>query len=94
MLGWRTVTPSSSPMFLVRGTELSVAIVPGTLSRFQICEVRTLTRSEDGWDYDREYCLRDAHTVSDQDVRDGRRPAIVHRAATLDEALDWAMSRA
>lgn len=87
MLNWRTVTPSRHNSFLVRGTELSVAIVPNTLSRFQVCEIRTIMRGDDGMEYDREYALRDAETVSDADIADGKRPAIVGRYPTLDDAL-------
>lgn len=87
MLNWRTITPAHDPKFLVRGTELSVAIVPGHHSRFQICEIRTYIRLDNGYECDREYAIRDADKVSDQDVREGKRPPIVGRFASLDEAL-------
>jgi hypothetical protein len=87
-LSWRTVTHSQSDRFLVAGTELSKAIVPGTLSRFQLCEIRTYDRGED-FPHGRRYAIRDAATVSDADVREGKRPAIV--ASFRDElaALEW-----
>lgn len=88
MLTWRTVTHSQSPQFLVRGTELSRAIVPGTLSRFQICEMRTYDRT-DSFPHGREYVIRDAATVSDSQVREGKRPAVVSRHADELAALEW-----
>lgn len=90
-LNWQNVTPSNSPKFLVRGTELNRAIVPGTLSRFQVCELRTVSRSTEGLDYDREYVLRDAATVTLEQVAAASRPAIVGRFPTLDAALDAAL---
>lgn len=88
LLDWRTVTHSQSDKFMVRGTELSRAIVPGTLSRFQICEVRTYNRI-DVFPYGREYLVRDAATVTDEQVREGKRPAVVSRHADELAALEW-----
>jgi len=85
---WRTVTPSREPSFMVRGTELSVAIVPGFNSRFQLCEIRTVSRGDDGMEYDREYVVRDADTVTDADVREKIRPKIIGKFPTLDAALE------
>ncbi len=82
-LNWRNVTPSNSPKFLVRGTELNVALC-GHLSRFQICETRSYDRVSR--EYDRIYVVRDAHAINDENVRSGKRPPIVARFATLDEA--------
>lgn len=80
-MNWRTVTPSNSPKFLVKGTELNVTLY-GQQSRYQICEIRSY--DADGF-ADRNYLLRDAHTVTDAQVRDGVRPAIVGRFDTLEE---------
>jgi len=66
MLKWRTVTHSNDARFLIKGTELSVAVVPGTRSRFQLCEVRS--RDADGHP-DRVYMVRDAHAVTDAQVK-------------------------
>lgn len=85
MLNWRTVTPSNSPKFLVRGTELSNAIVPNTNYRFMICEIRTW----DGHDADRTYHVRDAATVNDEDIRMGIRPRMVFKSDDLHECLDY-----
>lgn len=87
-LEWRTVTHSQSDKFLVRGTEITNAIVPGTLSRFQICEIRTYDRG-DPFPHGRKYAIRDAATVSDAQVRDGKRPEIVHWAKDELAALEW-----
>jgi len=87
MYQWRNVTPSNDPRFLVNGTELNNAIVPGTLSRFQLCETRTydrLTRT-----HDRQYVIRDAATVTDEQVREGKRSAIVARFPDELAAIEW-----
>ena len=89
MLNWRTVTHSRDAKFLVRGTELSIAIVPNTLHRFQLCEIRTVSRGDEGFEHDREYAVRDAYTVSDADVAARVRPKIVARFPTEAEALAW-----
>lgn len=85
---WRTVTPSNDSRFLVRGTELSVMIVPGTLSRFQLCEVRTYETGEP-FPHGRKYAIRDAATVSDEQVREGKRPAIIKWFPDELAALEW-----
>lgn len=89
MLNWRTVTNSRDAKFMVRGTELSVAIVPDTLHRFQLCEIRTVIRGDEGIEYDREYHVRDAHSVSDAEVRDKVRPRVVAKFASEAEALQF-----
>jgi hypothetical protein len=86
MLTWRTVTHSQDSRFMVTGTELSRTIVPGTLSRFQICEHRSydIDRMPD-----RRYAIRDAATVSDEQVREGVRPRIVQWFPDELAALEW-----
>ena len=86
MLNWRSVTNSNDCKFMVKGTELAVAIVPGTFSRFQVCEVRSYDKDNHA---DGRYLVRDAHTVSDAEVKAGVRPRIVANVATLDEALKF-----
>lgn len=86
MLAWRTVTHSQDSRFMVTGTELSRAIVPGTMSRFQICEVRS--RDSEGH-ADRRYAIRDAATVTDAEVREGVRPRIVEWFPDELAALEW-----
>lgn len=86
-LNWRNVTPSNSPQFLVKGTELNNALC-GKLNRFQICEVRSYDAQRNA---DRQYIVRDAETISDAAVRAGVRPKIVARFADLDEAINYCM---
>lgn len=86
LMEWRPVTPSNHPKFMVKGTELSAAIVPGTLSRFQICEVRAY--DADGH-ADRKCVVRDAATVTDAQVREGKRSAIVKWFDDELSALEW-----
>jgi len=73
-LEWSPLTTSRDPGFMVKGTELAQAIVPGTRSRFAIVEVRALGADRMP---DVTYRVRDAETVSDADVRAGKRPAVV-----------------
>lgn len=84
-LNWRTVTAANDGKFLVKGTELSTALY-GRHSRFQICEIRCM--GADGF-HDRQYYVRDAHGVTDAQMRDGVRPPIVARLHTLDGAMDY-----
>jgi S-adenosylmethionine hydrolase len=80
MLEWRSLSPAPDKV-LVRGTELSYAYA-GQQSRFQIVEVRTRVWDEaDQRHYpSTTYHVRDAHTVTDAQVRDGKRPEIVYRS--------------
>lgn len=84
MLDWHSVTSSSDTRFFVKGTVLSRAVVPDTLHRFVVVEIRC--QDADGHP-GRLYGLEDAYTVSDADVRDGKRPKIVARFRDLDAAL-------
>jgi hypothetical protein len=89
MLNWRSL-PYRRDSFFVVGTELSTAIVPGTLSRFAIVEVR----ARDG---DRDprlhYSVRDASTVSDEDVKAGRSPRHVKWFDEPDQAVAWCLDQ-
>ena len=85
MLHWHPLVTSYDQKFLVKGTELSMAIVPGHRSRFAIIEVRCL--DADGHS-DRLYRIRDAETVTDDEVRMRVRPHIVFEGG-FDEALAW-----
>lgn len=62
------------------------ATVPGTLSRFQICEIRAY--DADGH-ADRRYAIRDASTVTDAQVREGKRSQIVEWFPDELAALEW-----
>ncbi len=86
-LVWRNVTPSNSPKFLVKGTELNAALC-GHNSRYQICEIRCYDM--DGFP-DRYYAVRDADTVSDFHVKMGTRPLVVARFDNLDEAIQFCL---
>lgn len=83
---WRSVTPSNDRRFMVTGTELSNRLVPGTLSRYQLCEVRAYDAERHA---DRRYAVRDAATVTDEQVREGKRPAIVRWFDHEDSALNF-----
>ncbi len=85
MLVWSSIISSTHHNFMVKGHELSQATY-GPNKRFCIIEVRCYDAERLP---DRRYRVRDAHTVSDADVKAGKRPAIVHEAWTLDEALAW-----
>lgn len=87
---WHVITRDSDPKFLVKGTELANAIIPGFRSRFQLCEHRTLVAASPGsqyrYEYDREYVIRDAEAINDADVKAGKRPPIIGRYPTMDDA--------
>ncbi len=85
MLSWRTITSSRNPKFSVKGTELSVALA-GKNSRFAIYEIRRLDADSLP---DVFYRVRDADTVSDQDVREGTRPKIVFETHDIDRAVSF-----
>jgi hypothetical protein len=84
---WKPVTPSNDPRFLVRGTELNNMLVPGLHARYQLCEIRSFD-STTGF-HDRRYAVRDAATVTDEDVRAGKRSAIVAWFDYEDAALSF-----
>lgn len=88
MLNWRNVTPSNSPKFLVKGTELNAALC-GPLSRFQICELRAYDAEGCA---DRSYVVRDAQTVNDADIREGKRPAVVAHFADEYDAISFCLT--
>lgn len=86
---WSSIIDSRSPKFLVKGHELAQAlVVPGY--RFAIIEVRSQEIDENGVRYPgTRYRVRDAHTVSDADVKAGKRPGVVFDCQGFDEALAW-----
>jgi hypothetical protein len=87
-LNWHSL-PYDPAKFLVKGTEIAQAIVPGTLSRFAIVETRSI--GEDRMPA-LVYRLRDATTVSDADVRAGVRPHVVGVYAEPDLAAAAALA--
>ena len=89
-LEWRTL-PYEPSQYLVVGTEIAAAFVPGTLSRFVIIETRGYPRKENGRTVagDVYYRVSDAATVTDDEVREGKRAEVVARFDGVDEALEW-----
>lgn len=83
-MNWETVTPSGSRMFMVKGSELSTALVPGYHSRFQVCEHRCYDAKLMP---DRYYLLRDAHTVTDKEVANKIRSKAIGRYDNLEDAI-------
>lgn len=88
MLNWTSLVSSRDQKFLVKGTELACAIVPNHHSRFALYEVRRYVTGDNGkWWSDVGYRIRDAATVSDADLKNGKRPRVVFEAEGMDEAL-------
>lgn len=85
LLNWRTLTPSKSPRFTLRGAELSFALC-GPQSRFAVYEVRC---TDDRGELDREYVVRDADLVSDAELRAGKRPPVIARTRDYDRLIAW-----
>lgn len=88
-LNWDTITPATSPRFMVKGAELNYAML-GQDMRFCVYEVRCYDADRNA---DRRYVLRDADTVHDADIQAGRRPAIVLETDSLEEALAYVQER-
>lgn len=84
-LYWKSL-PYSRDKFMVVGTELSQAIVPGCNSRYAIVEVR---RYDENKQADRRYSIRDAATVTDEDVKNGKRPKQIASFNYEDEAIEY-----
>jgi hypothetical protein len=82
-LNWRSLVKSHDPRFLVKGTEIGRALFAG--ARYAIYEIRTL-------EADRmpglRYAIRDAHLVSDAEVKEGKRPPVIFRSD------DWLAAQA
>jgi len=87
-LSWHGVDYEKS-RFFVKGTILAQSIVPGTLSRFAVREVRGGI-GDDGYSTLR-YELADAATVSDADVRAGKLPRSVYWSDEPDDCVVEAM---
>lgn len=84
-LYWRSL-PYAPHKFMVVGTELSQAIVPNCNSRYAIVEVR---RYDENRQADRGYSIRDAATVSDEDIRNGKRPKQIAYFKYEDAAIEF-----
>jgi hypothetical protein len=83
MLNWRTVTGERNSAFLVKGTLLATALY-GRNSRFLIEEVRAYPDGE----IDRAYRVRDAHCVTDSEMREGKSSPVVGRFASEVDAVN------
>lgn len=85
-MNWRPITPSNSPKYMVKGTELNQAIVPGHQSRYALVEVRTYDKEGHA---DRGYSVRDAATVTDEDVKNGKKPKQIAFFNFEDDAINY-----
>lgn len=87
-LFWITVTPSSNPNFLTKGTILSQAIF-GPNKRYMAQEIRSYDRDNMP---DRRYVVRDAETISDHQVKLKVQPKIVFQTESYDQLLTFVKS--
>ena len=71
---------------MVKGTELNQAIVPGNLSRYALVEVRTYDKDGHA---DRGYSVRDAATVTDAEVAEGKKPKQIAFFNFEDDAINF-----
>jgi hypothetical protein len=92
VIAWRSITPSTHSAFMVKGTELSFGIVPDTCHRFGISEVRAFVMEGGELVPDRLYHVRDAQSVTDEEVRNRVRPRIVATFSSDLEALAYCAS--
>jgi len=92
MFWWRTLCRDSDPKYLVRGTEIDCTFY-GPMHRFMIYSVRALVPapewSDNRFELDFEYHVRDAESISDAQVKAGERPKVVARFKTLEEATRY-----
>ena len=82
---WRTVTSYNDPKYPVKGTVLSSALY-GPNSRFLIEEVRALTADRQ---QTATYRVRDAHGITDAEVREGKPSPIVFRGDLPTDCVEW-----
>jgi len=87
MLQWHSLKYKPE-QFFVKGTELNQALA-GANKRYALIEVRC-------YDKDRNpellYRVRDAATVSDEQVLNGVRPKVVFESLNYDEALNYCIN--
>ena len=76
----------SPEKLFVTGTELNQALVPGCNSRYAVVEMRRYDAARQA---DRGYSIRDAATVSDEDVKNGKRPKSIAYFNNEDEMLEY-----
>jgi hypothetical protein len=85
-LEWKTITPSNHHRYMVVGCEIDQAIVPNCLSRYAIVMVR---RYDSERNADLGYSIRDANTITDEDIRNGKRPKQIAYFLYEDEAIEF-----
>jgi len=96
MLAWFTINASTTPISEKDGTELAGTYVAGYGYRFCIISVRKTRWVKDSFlskggyvELDADYVIRDAYTVSDDEVRHGVRAKVVYRTDDLDKAVKF-----
>ncbi len=87
-LRWRSLPAAGTDRGQVKGTELAYAVVPDTLHRFIVYEVRAMLADRS---LDVTYHVRDAGALSDEQVRAGARPPVVYRHHDCDQAVAWCL---
>ena len=90
-LDWQTITPATSTRFMVNGTELARAMFPGSLSRFMIVSIRHHDTTENL--ASEHYIVRDAETVTLQDMAHGKRSKIVFQSEDYDAIIAYCAER-
>ncbi len=85
MLDWRTLVGERNLAYTVNGTELETTAC-GEHGRFRIYSVRN------GY-HAMTYHVRDAHTVSDADVKAGVRPAVTFKNDNLDLCVKFCLDQ-
>jgi len=84
-LFWFTITPSTSPKFLVNGTVLSSAIF-GPHKRYKANEIRSYDKDRNADCY---YTVQDAETISDLQVRNGVSAKVIFKTDNYDQLLTF-----
>lgn len=94
MLNWRTL-PYQPHKYEVVGTLLAAAYVQDCGKRFAIYERRTRSWSDEDKHYwpDVTYDVRDAETLSDDDVRMGKPPKAVFTSNDVDACERWVVAQ-
>ena len=88
-LNWQSLTPSNSPKLMVKGAELNQAVCRLHNSRYAIVEVRIYDINRHA---DTGYSIRDAATVSDAEVKAGKRPKQIAYFNYEDDAINFIKS--
>ncbi len=81
-VNWKVIRDHRDPHFMVKGYVLAQAIYPDSGHRFMIEEVRAMNADRS---MGIRYYIRDAHTVSDVDLKAGIRSRVVAYVDTWPE---------